>query len=277
MGAFGKLRGARLRSLIAGRMRSGWGLWALCNMRVRAGLPSGRARCASSSRVPRCSSDPPFPLPHSRDSSGFTLLEILLALVLLAFVMVGVWGALAGATRVSHSADAVMERGEQVRTVQQFLRRYVSTAQMQPWVTDDGGPARMFEGDATTMRYVAPLPAQSGHAGLYLQSVSLEPNTSGGASLELAYEPYAGSAPASGGATTHLLLAGLRGGQFQYLAAAAYGQQPTWRDSWRAASGLPLAVRIRLDPGWRTRVPFPEMVIPIHAGDGLDIQAGGTP
>lgn len=208
-------------------------------------------------------------------ASGFTLLEILLALVLMAFVMVGVWGALAGATRVSHSADAVMARGEQVRTVQQFLRRYVSAAQMQPWVLAGGAPARMFEGDPKAMRYVAPLPAQSGHAGLYLQSVRLVPGPAGGEALELAYQPYAGSLPADGKATRHLLLADLRGGQFQYLAAAAFGQKPTWRDSWEAVNGLPLAVRVRLDPAWPTRVPFPDMVIPVHAGEGLDIRGGG--
>ena len=63
---------------------------------------------------------------------GFTLLEILLALALLAFVMLGVWGAIRGAARVTRSADAVMAQGEAVRTVQQFLRRYVGAAGPQP-------------------------------------------------------------------------------------------------------------------------------------------------
>ncbi|MGH8152465.1 MAG: prepilin-type N-terminal cleavage/methylation domain-containing protein [Rhodanobacteraceae bacterium] len=217
------------------------------------------------------------PGPRSRSSRGFTLLEILVALVLLAFVMVGVWGALAGATRVSHSADAVMAQNEQVRTVQQFLRRYLSAAQMQPYVTGADAPARMFEGDATRMRYVAPLPAQSGHAGLYLQTVTLRKNDADGASLELSYQPYSGNAPASGQPVVHLLLAHLRGGQFQYLSAAALGQPPSWRDDWQAVNGLPMAVRIRVDPAWRTRVPFPRMVIPIHAGDGYDARVGASP
>ncbi|MBU6477840.1 MAG: prepilin-type N-terminal cleavage/methylation domain-containing protein, partial [Xanthomonadaceae bacterium] len=52
--------------------------------------------------------------------AGFTLLEILLALALLAFVMLGVWGAMRGAARVTRSADAVMAQSEAVRTVQQF-------------------------------------------------------------------------------------------------------------------------------------------------------------
>ena len=222
-----------------------------------------------------CNRGQAFPGP--RRSRGFTLLEILLALALLALVMLGVWGAMASATRIAHSADAVMARSESVRTVQQFLRRYVSAAQLQPYLAEGDARARMFEGDATSMRYVAPLPMQSGHAGLYVQTIRLTRNASGGASLELVYQPYSDDTPQAGDAVTHLLLADLQGGQFQYLAAAAFGQPAAWRDDWRAANGLPLAVRIHLDPAWRVRVPFPEMVIPLHAGEGFGAQLGGAP
>lgn len=215
--------------------------------------------------------------PHGHRVAGFTLLEILLALVLLAFVMAGVWGAMSGATRITHSADAVMAQGEQVRTVQQFLRRYLGAAGPQPYVAESGSTARMFLGSATSMQYVAPLPRQSGHAGLYLQTVRLEKNNAGGVSLELAYRPYLGNAPSGGTPVTHRLLSDLRGGKFEYLATAVFGQPPAWRDDWRAVNGLPLAVRIRLDPAWPTRVPFPDMVIPLHAGEGFAAQGGGMP
>lgn len=215
--------------------------------------------------------------PRSRLAArGFTLLEILLALALLALVMLGAWGAMASATRITHAANAVMARSEDVRTVQQFLRRYVAAAQLQPYLAQGDVRARMFEGDSTSMRYVGPLPMQSGHAGLYVQTIRLTKDASGGASLELVYQPYADDALQTGEAVTHLLLADLRGGRFQYLAAAAFGNPAAWRDDWQAANGLPLAVRIHLDPAWRARVPFPAMVIPLHAGDGFDPQMGGA-
>jgi len=209
--------------------------------------------------------------------AGFTLLEILLALTLLALVMLGVWGAMAGATRITHAADAVMARSENVRTVQQFLRRYVSAAQLQPYLAEGDTRARMFAGDATSMHYVAPLPMQSGHAGLYVQTISLHKNPSGGLSLELAYQPYTADAPETANPVTHLLLSDLRGGKFQYLAAAAFGKPAAWRDDWGAVNGLPLAVRIHLDPAWRARVPFPDMVIPLRTGEGFGVQTGAEP
>lgn len=214
---------------------------------------------------------------RSFPASGFTLLEILLSLALLAFVMLGVWGALAGATRITHSANAVMAQSEQVRTVQQFLRGYVSVAEIQPYVTSATSPARMFRGGAAVMQYVAPLPVQSGHAGLYLQTISLVKGDDGNFALRLSYLPYMGDAPIRGKPTTHRLLANLHGGKFQYLAAAAFGKPAAWRDDWQAVNGLPLAVRVHLDPAWRPRVPFPDMVIPLHAGEGLGTQIGGSP
>ena len=102
-------------------------------------------------------------------------------------------------------------------------------------------------------------------------------DASGGTSLELAYQPYADDILPTGDAVTHLLLADLRGGRFQYLAAAAFGKPAAWRDDWHATNGLPLAVRIQLDPAWRAQVPFPEMVIPLHAGEGFGAQPGGAP
>lgn len=226
----------------------------------RQGAFSGRLVPGLGSRLPR----------------GFTLLEILLALALMALMMLGLWGALAGATRVTRSADALMARSENVRTVQQFLRRHVAAAGMMPWTDGHGTRLRVFEGHPTSMQYVAPLPMQSGHAGLYVQVLSLQ-KTASGAVLRLAWRPYANDASAPAAPTEHVLLTDLRGGKFQYLAAAAFGKPAAWRDDWQAVNSLPLAVRIRLDPAWSTRVAFPELVIRLHAGEGFGQQLGVAP
>ncbi|TAN05026.1 MAG: prepilin-type N-terminal cleavage/methylation domain-containing protein [Rhodanobacteraceae bacterium] len=209
--------------------------------------------------------------------AGFTLLEILLALVLLGFVMLGVWGAMRSATRVTRSAGAVMARSESVRTVQQFLRRYVGAAQPQAYTDGPDTPPRMFRGDATSMQYVAPLPLQSGHAGLYVQTVELKAGAAGTRSLWLTYRPYGGSADPAAAPARHLLLDGLHAGKLQYLAAGAFGQPAAWHPDWQAAHGLPAAVRIELDPAWRVGVPFPALVIRIQAGGGAASIGGGVP
>ncbi len=239
--------------------------------------PSAPVRCVRNRRRVFARSPVPGPRSRHRHFGGFTLLEILLALALMALVMLGVWGALAGATRVTRSADTLMARSENVRTVQQFLRRHVAAAGMMPWTERDGSRPRVFEGHAASMQYVAPLPMQSGHAGLYLQTLSVQKNPTGGMALRLEYRPYTGNLPADGEPVGHVLLTGLAGGRFQYLAAAAFGRPARWRDDWTALNGLPLAVRIHLEPAWRARVSFPDLVIPLHDGEGFGTQLAGAP
>lgn len=213
-----------------------------------------------------------------RRTAGFTLLEILLALVLLAFVMLGVWGAMRGATRVAHSADALMAQSEAVRTVQQFLRRYVSAAQPQAFASGADGRPQAFVGDATRMQYVAPLPLQSGHAGLYAQTLELKADAAGDKTLWLAYQPFHAPDAAGTHPARHLLLAHLRAGGFEYLTAGGFRQTPKWDATWQGGTGLPAAVRIELDPAWTVRVPFPTLVIRIHTGGGSGTGvAGGLP
>jgi general secretion pathway protein J len=225
-------------------------------------------------RAPASARRPVLPPRAVRRARGFTLLEILLALTLLAFVMLGVWGALRGASRLTHSANAVMAQSEAVRTVQQFLRRYVGAAMPQPYAPTDGSTARMFHGTDTSMEFVGPLPMQSGHAGLYIQTVSLRRDGQDMA-LELDYRPYPSNPEDH--PINHVLLKNLAGGSFQYLGTATYGAVPAWRDDWQAAQGLPLAVRIRLEPAWTTHVAVPTLVIQLAAGDGLGIGGGATP
>ena len=212
--------------------------------------------------------------PASRER-GFTLLEILLALVLLAFVMVGVWGAIRGATRITHSADAAMTQSEAVRTTQHFLRTWLPSAQPLPFTTDAKSPAQQFTGTASMLRYVGTLPLQAGHAGLYVQTLELKKADDGSVALWLSYVPYTGSEPNTAKPIEHRLLGGLHGGHFQYLGTFKPNSSAKWQDAWRDARGVPIAVRVTLDPAWRPRVAFPQMVIPLPLGNGFGGAVGG--
>jgi general secretion pathway protein J len=206
---------------------------------------------------------------------GFTLLEILLALVLMAFVMVGVWGALRAATRTIHVADALMARSEAVRTAQQLVRTQLESAQLQPYAVSGDERARMFLGDPQSVQFVATMPPQAGRGGLFVQTLELV-RANGAYRLQLEYSPMSGDGRAAGTPEAHVLLDGLAGGKFQYLAAAAFGQPAAWRDDWQAVNGLPLAVRIHLDPARDARVQVPDMVIPLHTGEGYGLESPGA-
>lgn len=215
----------------------------------------------------------------SMRARGFTLLEVLLALVLMALLMVGVWGALRTATRLTRGADALIARSDRVRAVQGFLRDYLGGAQPQGFLHKANEQARMFEGDPDQMRYVAPMPAQLGNGGLFVQTLQLVRGDDGGQILQLTYAPLTNDAALPTGAEPETLLDQLGGGHFEYLYAAGNGKPAQWRDSWHSASGMPLAVRVVLQPEWRERIGFPEMLIPLRAGNGYSapMALGGGP
>ncbi len=212
---------------------------------------------------------------------GFTLLEILIALVLMALAMVGVWGALRTGAKLSRSADASIQQSDRVRAVQQFLRDYLGGAQPQAYAPAADQPARMFEGAAQKLTWVAPMPAQLGDGGLFVQTLQLvRDKDDADYALQLTYTPLSGDGVNSQAAQPETLLDHVADAHFEYLVAVGNGKPARWRSTWQSTSGLPLAVRVTLTPAWRERVAFPSMSIPLRAGNGFSIsvpESGAQP
>lgn len=217
----------------------------------------------------------------TRRASGFTLLEILFALVLMAFAMVGVWGALRTGAKLTQAADASIQQSDRVRAVQQFLRDYLGGAQPQAYVPAQDQSARMFEGAPQKLTWVSAMPAQLGDGGLFVQTLQLvQKKDAQDYQLQLTYSPLSSDTSVPPPATPELLLDDVAAGQFQYLVAGVRDEPEHWQDTWQSTSGLPMAVRIAIRPDWKSRIGFPEMLIPLRAGNGQGrggpIEAGDT-
>jgi general secretion pathway protein J len=205
----------------------------------------------------------------TRRACGFTLLEILFALVLMAFAMVGVWGALRTGAKLTRSADASIQQSDRVRAVQQFLRNYLGGAQPQVYVPAQDQSARMFEGAPQKLTWVSAMPAQLGDGGLFVQTLQLvQKKDAPDYQLQLTYSPLSSDTSVPPPATPEMLLDDVAAGEFEYLVAGRRGEPEHWQDTWQSTSGLPLAVRIAIKPGWSGRIGFPEMLIPLRAGNG---------
>ena len=211
-----------------------------------------------------------------RGRSGFTLLEVLFALALMAITMVAVWGALHTGARLVRGADTTIQRSDRVRAVQQFLREYLGGAQPQPYLSGPDKSARMFDGAPRQLTWVGPMPAQLGDGGLFVQTLRLLPDEDArGYTLQLSYAPLTSDTKPPAPATPELLLDDVADGEFEYLVVTRSGESARWRDNWRSTAGLPLAIRIAIKPGWKERIAFPEMLIPVRAGNGQGY--GGEP
>jgi general secretion pathway protein J len=189
----------------------------------------------------------------------------------MAMTMVGVWGALRTGARLTRSANVSIERSDRVRAVQAFLRNYLGGAQPQAFVPAKDQSARMFRGDPRSLTYVAPMPAQLGDGGLFVQTLQfVRAPGSNDETLQLTYAPLSGDT-ASPDSKPEVLLEHVRDGGFEYLIAQQGNAPAKWQRTWHSTNGLPLAVHIVANPDWGGRVGFPEMLIPLRAGNGSGV------
>jgi prepilin-type N-terminal cleavage/methylation domain len=196
-------------------------------------------------------------------AAGFTLLEVLAALVLLALLLVGVYSGIRTATHSVRSGTAAIERIDQVRSAQQFLRRELAQSLPQPISHTDHGEPIYFEGSAREMRYVAPLPGYLGKLGPQLQRLQLVDDAHGGLRLELslALLPPDGQPPQPLG-EPQVLLDHIKTGSFNYRGVDQQGAALPWSPAWADGRLLPQLVRVELQlPG---TVDWPQLDVPLR-------------
>jgi general secretion pathway protein J len=194
---------------------------------------------------------------------GFTLLEVLASLVLLALLMVGVYSGIRTASVSARAGSAMIERSDQIRAAQQFLRRELAQAMAQPLARNRQGEPLVFFGSAREMRYVAPLPGYLGRLGPQLQRLQLVDDGAGGLRLELslALLPPDGGAPQPLG-ETQILLDHIRAGGFTYTGFDGRGAPVAWTDTWPDGRQLPRLVSVALRADGNP--PWPRLQVPIR-------------
>ena len=208
-------------------------------------------------------------------AAGFTLLEVLAALVLLALLLVGVYSGIASATHSVRSGTAAIERIDQMRSAQQFLRRELAQSVLEPIGRTDQGEPIYFRGSAHEMSYVAPLPGYLGKLGPQLQQLQLVDDGDGGQRLELrlAVLPPDGQ-PARPLGDPQVLFDHIKGGSFSYRGVDSQGQAVPWSPAWGDGRILPLLVRIELqskgNDSW-PRLDVPLRVNPAQAAGLLQM------
>lgn len=196
-------------------------------------------------------------------AAGFTLLEVLASLVLLALLLVGVYSGIRTATHSVRSGTAAIERLDQIRSTQQFLRRELAQSLAQPISHTDHGEPIYFVGSAHEMRYVAPLPGYLGKLGPQLQRLQLVNDGHDGLRLELslALLPPDGKLPQPLG-EPQVLLDHIRDGSFSYRGVADQGTAVPWAAAWADGRRLPQLVRIKLQS--QGNVDWPQLDVPLR-------------
>jgi general secretion pathway protein J len=184
-----------------------------------------------------------------RRARGFTLIEVLLATVLLVAGLALAFSTLGAATRTATRGEAMAERSERMRTVENFLRTRLTAVRPVGFAFDQSrGVAMRFAGEPERMRFVADLPDYLGRGGPYLHELAIEDDRGGGKRLTLglgmvlAGEVVEERQPRP----PEVLADGLREVRFRYRTLDEDGGMGDWQDRWEAHEQLPLQVQILL-------------------------------
>lgn len=196
---------------------------------------------------------------QSRDN-GFTLIEVVVALVLLAVILTGLVSALVIFARTGERVDQRTLAGDDVRLVYAFLKQSLEPASPRVRTRPrDSAAVSWLQGTDSELEWLGLMPARHGVGGLYHLRLATE-RSGDGVRLMLYYLPYAGDDPPPDWslAGTHLLLEDVTGLEISYRAL----DEADWRGEWLEAQVLPARVRISLAQGGSA---WPALIVPVLA------------
>jgi general secretion pathway protein J len=232
-----------------------------------AGPPQG-SNCApaggSAAAEPQAWGDPASAAgPPQGAQRGFTLLELIIALVLLGLLSAVLFGSVKLAGRSTDSGEARAGAAASMRLAQQFLRTNLEAQhplrmrKMVDWPL-------LFAGGSDELRYAARLPTRVAGGGIWYYRLVVKTDTARSPLVleRMIPDLQADALPDFVNADRSVLaedIASLKIGYFGREADAAATVAPSWRDQWSDPQRLPLMIRIDVTP--KTGAPWPTLYV----------------
>lgn len=210
--------------------------------------------------------------PVARAMGGFTLIEILLATMLLAAGMALAFAAVRSTLAVSTRGETIASQNERMRAVEGFLRRRLDSAMPLAIAGADPetGVTPVFTGDPRRLGFVAEVPDYLGRGGPYLHELEVK-----GTAQELRLllsltllqngqrideQPPRGA---------EVLADGLKDVRLRYRGRNPQtGALEDWQEHWETPSHVPVLVSIEITPQQGAAWPPLVVALPQYAAAG---------
>jgi general secretion pathway protein J len=180
---------------------------------------------------------------------GFTLVELLVALTVLALLMVLLFGGLRFGTRAWEQSTRNNSATEDTRSAQMFLRKTLERACPRRVPSDNGTPPAVdFSGTPQSLEFLAPAP-QSLDSALCARMRLSADTEQGERRLTLSFHGTGGKIE------THNLIDRAADIEFAY-----FGDR-VWQDNWSGRIRLPVLIRIRVRFARGSGQSWPELFI----------------
>jgi general secretion pathway protein J len=203
-----------------------------------------------------------------RATSGFTLIEVVIAITLLGAMLVLLYSGLSFAVRSWDAGDANGRRVTDFRVAQNFLRREMSEIYPMRWA-DLATVKYAFEGTQRDVRFISSRPAGVSMGGLSAVGIALERGKDGRSQdLVMRRAPiYAdvNDFGVLGSAEASILVPGVDSVQFAYFGSENDFTDPAWSDEWKNSLRMPQMLRMSVRTA-RGEV-LPDMVVRIMVAE----------
>lgn len=184
---------------------------------------------------------------QERDA-GFSFVEVLVSLTLLALIVILLPGTIRLAARASIESAKLIE-ASQGQNVLGFIRQSIAETMPLLEIDQEGVLSVAFRGDAQSVEYVAPLTYGPAGGGLYrmrirfLQTDSLVPTDNNAwSSLMLDFAPYRRDSKTF--LESRRLIEGVVSGGIRYFGLQTGSQLPQWSSAWTRSDRLPDLIEI---------------------------------
>ena len=212
--------------------------------------------------------------------SGFTLVELLLAVTLLSILLALAYGGLSAATRATDRGQLVLEESSRLRMAHQFVHKQLNQAiplvfNRQKGELPDPEDSEVFLGSSRSIRFVGPMPGYLGFGGPQVQQLSIIEGDKG---LQLVLEHALVQGFEESSLTVRdpiSLIDRIESAEFRFQGVGESGELLPWTDRWDESQNLPVAVSLEIEFEEGAYPDWPLLVAAIRIDPSVVEEANG--
>jgi general secretion pathway protein J len=202
----------------------------------------------------------------SREASGFTMLELLIAISLLGFILALLFGGMQLGARSWDAGELRSGNNTHLALLQGFLRRELNQIAPFRWKKKNVNQEFAFAGESGKLSFVAPVAVRLGPGGLHLVRLELVQDRDGSQFVMRQILPDSDTADfaALDSAEKIVLAEQVESVSFAYFGAESKDAEPQWTDRWDNLKRMPYLIRIRVK--FSNGRDWPDLVAPLLIG-----------
>lgn len=199
----------------------------------------------------------------SAHEAGFTLVEMMVALSLLAMITLLITQALRGGIAVTNRAERTSEQSE-LRQIRNYLSDVVSASIPLETIGETGDYSAFFHGDSQQFKFVTSHTVPGQYAGLYVTKFHLVPAASRSKLYDLWLDQHLFHRFAKTDRRVSprvKLLEDIANVRFRYYGLEPDKLNPTWVSQWRNPKAAPTLVSIEIDFAQDDKRKWPPLIM----------------